>query len=61
MGASAAQREGCPDLKDAVTLLEQALNILDSNSVSPDVGARLHAVIEQVRTENGEAATDSLD
>ena len=62
MGASIAQREGCrADLKDAIALLEQALGILDSNEVSPDVGARLHAVIEQVKVVDGEAGSASLD
>jgi hypothetical protein len=58
MGASIAQREGCrPDAKEAVSLLEQALQILDSNEVSPDIGARLHGIIEQLRIADGEPAS----
>jgi hypothetical protein len=50
MGASTAQSNaGGLDLKDAHALLERALEILDSKKVSPDVGARLQAVIDQVK------------
>jgi hypothetical protein len=49
MGASAAQHDGCrSELKDAVALLERALEILDSNGVSADVGARLQDLIDQI-------------
>jgi hypothetical protein len=36
-------------LKDAVTLLEQALVILDRNMVSADAGARLQDVIDRLK------------
>jgi len=50
MGASTAQSNADGrDLKDAHALLEQALEILDTKKVSPDVGARLQAVIDQVK------------
>jgi hypothetical protein len=56
MSASSAHREACgSDLKDAVGLLERALRILDANNVSPDVGARLQDVIEQVKAANTQA------
>lgn len=51
MSACIAQYEGCdPSLKQAVALLEQALAIVDSAKVSPDVGARLQEVIEQLKS-----------
>jgi hypothetical protein len=50
MGALTAQDDGYGlDLKDALAHLERALEILDSNKVSPDVGARLQEVIEQLK------------
>lgn len=50
MSASTAQSKGRGlDLKDAVAHLEQALEILDSNKVSADVGARLQEVIDQLK------------
>ena len=50
MRASTAQDNGRGlELKDALAHLEQALEILDSNKVSPDVGARLQEVIEQLK------------
>jgi hypothetical protein len=50
MSASTAHDKGHGvSLKDALALLEQALEILDSKSVSPEVGARLQEVIEQLR------------
>jgi hypothetical protein len=55
MGASAAQFEGRdPSLKEAVVLLEQALAIVDAARVSPDVGARLQEVIEQLKSVSGD-------
>jgi hypothetical protein len=53
MDASTAQNDGRDlDLKDALAHLEQALEILDSNKVSADVGARLQAVIDQLKAPN---------
>jgi hypothetical protein len=50
MGASTAQRTGRDlQLKDGVELLELALVILDSKNVSPDIGARLQDVIDQLK------------
>jgi hypothetical protein len=37
------------EIEGALALLEQAQEILDSKKVSPDVGARLQDVIEQVK------------
>ena len=53
MGASTAQIDGRGlNLEDALAHLEQALEILDAKKVSPDVGARLQEVIEQLRAPN---------
>lgn len=50
MSASFARNEGRGlDLKDALALLEQALEILDANEASLDVGARLFEVIEKLK------------
>ena len=50
MGASMAQSSGRGlNLEDALAHLEQALEILDAKKVSPDVGARLQEVIDQLR------------
>ena len=50
MSALNAHSEGRDDdPKDALVLLEQALEILDSQKVSPEVGARLQDVINQLR------------
>ena len=51
MGASTAQSNGRGlNLDDALAHLEQALEILDAKKVSPDVGARLQEVIDQLKT-----------
>jgi len=53
MGASTARNDGRgPDVKDALEHLEQALEILDSQRVSPNIGARLQEVIDQLKTPN---------
>ena len=50
MGASMAQSSGRGlNLEDALAHLEQALEILDAKKVSPDVGARLQEVIDQLK------------
>jgi len=50
MRASTAPDNGRDlDLKEVLAHLEQALEILDSNKVSPAVGARLQEVIEQLK------------
>ena len=38
------------DLKDALAYLELALEILDSNKVSPAIGARLQEVVDLLNT-----------
>ena len=51
MDASTAPDEGRgADLKDALAHLELALEILDSNKVSPAVGARLQEVVDLLKT-----------
>jgi len=51
MSASTAQYQGGDQsLKEAVALLEQALAIVDAAKISPDVGARLQDVIEQLKS-----------
>lgn len=51
MSASTAQRT-CRDLKlkDGVELLELALVILDNKKVSPEIGARLQDVVDQLKS-----------
>ena len=50
MGASNAQGDGRgQDHRDALAHLEQALDILDSKKVSPDIGARLQEVIDRLK------------